>query len=122
MLSCFVVVDEHSAKHEGGSEEAGQDNDHHPFHPSLPSRLLLHLIIPVDGKVDLIVLLPGVDVRVLGAVGSAVLLGDHHVAASTELFLGSATNFPCSVFAGAPIIGRNVTPLENTLDTGEILR
>jgi len=121
MLPCLVVVDEDSTKHEGGSEEAREDNDHHPLHSSLSPRLLLHLLVPVDGKVNLILLLPGVDVRVLGAVGGAVLLGDDHVAASPELFLGSTTNLPSPIFTGAPIVGRNVAPLENALGTGQIL-
>ena len=72
MLSCLVVVDEDSTKHEGGGEEAGQDNDHHPLHSSLSPCLLLHLLIPVDGEVDLVLLLPDVNVSVLGAVGGAV--------------------------------------------------
>jgi len=121
MLPCLVVVDEDSTEHEGGSEQTRQNDDHNPFHSSLASRLLLHLLVPVDGKVDLVLLLPGVNIRVLGAVGSAVLLGDDHVTASPELFLGSTTNLPSPIFTGAPIVGRNVPPLENALGTGQIL-
>jgi len=121
MLPGLVIVDEDSTKHEGGSEEACQDDDHHPLHSSLAPCLLLHLLVPVDGKVHLVLLLPGVDVRVLGAVGGAVLLGDDHVAASPELFLVSATNLSSPIFTGAPIVGCNVPPLENTLGAGQIL-
>jgi len=122
MLSCLVVVDEDSTKHEGGGEEARQDNDHHPLHSSLSPRLLLHLLVPVDGEVDLVLLLPGVDISVLGAVGGAVLLSDDHIAASPELFLVPATHLPSPIFTGSPIVGRNVPPLENTLGTCQILR
>ena len=101
MLSCLVVVDEDSTKHEGGGEEARQDNDHHPLHSSLSPRLLLHLLVPVDGEVDLVLLLPGVDISVLGAVGGAVLLSDDHIAASPELFLVPATHFPSPIFTGS---------------------
>ena len=101
MLSCLVVVDEDSAKHESGGEEAREDNDDHPLHSSLSPRLILHLLVPVDSEVDLVLLLPGVNVCVLGAVGGAILLSDDHVAASPKLLLVTATNLPSPIFTGA---------------------
>jgi len=120
VLARFVVVDEDTAEHEDDGEQAGQEDNDHPLHASLPPRLLLHLVVPVDGQVDLVLLLPGVDVRVLCAIRSAVLLGDHDVRAGTELLLMPATNLASAVLAGAPIIGCYVPPLENALNTGEI--
>merc|ERR1719447_505224 len=104
-LSRLVLVDEDSTEHEGGSEQTRQNDDHNPLHSSLAPRLLLHLLVPVDGKVDLVLLLPGVNIRVLGAVGGAVLRGDDHVTASPKLFLGSTANLPSPIFTGAPIVG-----------------